>query len=87
MLKDQIIALNLELDDKAKIEQLLKRKIELEKSYLSRIESEINERFDAITKVCFIIDSFWNSLVLVFCIIGRGQFIRIEQSFINRSVQ
>lgn len=52
MLKEQVIALNLELEDKTKVEQLLKRKLEIEKSALVKIEADIKDHYQALTQVC-----------------------------------
>lgn len=51
MLKDQVVALTLELEDKSKIETLLKRKLDIEKGKLESLEKEINEQFQVIIKV------------------------------------
>lgn len=51
MLKEQLVALSLELDDKRKIEELLRRKIATEKASLPHVEQEVQAKFQSIVQV------------------------------------
>eukprot|EP00981_Chlorochromonas_danica_P013486 scaffold6397_cov175-Ochromonas_danica.AAC.24 len=48
MLKDQLVALSLEFDDKCKIESLLKRNVAAIKEHLPKIEEKVKERCQAV---------------------------------------
>lgn len=51
MLKDQLVALSLEFDDKCKIESLLKRNVAAIKEHLPKIEEKVKERCQAVLQV------------------------------------
>lgn len=65
-IRDQLISLSVDIEDKAKICSLLERKIENERSLLGKVEGSINEEYDSILEVwkdfarSFIMPVFYN---------------------------
>lgn len=51
MLKDQLVALTLDLEDKTKVEELLRRKVNAVKAQLPRIEEDVKQRYQTILQV------------------------------------
>lgn len=50
--RDQLISLSVDIEDKGKICSLLERKIEDERQQLARVEVSMNENYENIIEVC-----------------------------------
>ncbi len=50
-IRDQLISLSVDIEDKTKICALLERKIDHERSLLAKVEGSVNEEYDAILEV------------------------------------
>lgn len=50
-IRDQLISLSVDIEDKTKICALLERKIDHERSQLAKVEGSVNDEYDAILEV------------------------------------
>ena len=50
-IRDQLISLSVDIEDKTKICALLEKKIDHERSLLAKVEGSVNEEYDAILEV------------------------------------
>lgn len=53
-IRDQLISLSVDIEDKARICSLLERKIENERSILAKVEESLSEEHDSILEVVFL---------------------------------